>query len=128
MLKGQAEDRSLAIAAWVLAVSYGVGAPVTALAEWRGQVLSDRFDLPAELIYLTCAIQIVCTPAVLVRPFAPWAALALTAVTLGAIGAHLSIGSPLTAITAVVYTAVQAWFGIRSWQSGRGATVGRSEP
>ena len=102
------------IAAGFLALSYAIGGPLTAIIEYRSQTLSQRFDLPQELIYLTCVVQLVCSIGVLVRPVAPWAAAALTVVTLGAIGSHLRIGQPVTALTAVVYTAVQIWFGLAS--------------
>ena len=102
------------IAAGFLALSYAIGGPFTAVIEYRSQTLSQRFDLPQELIYLTCVVQLVCSIGVLVRPVAPWAAAALTVVALGAIGSHLRIGQPVTALTAVVYTAVQIWFGLAS--------------
>ncbi len=111
------EPRHVRGAAWFLALSYGIGAPITAVAEFNGQVLSQRFDLPTELIYLTCLVQLVGAPAVLVRSLAPWAAVALTVVTIGAIGAHLSIGSPLTTVPALLYTAVQVWFGFKIRQA-----------
>ena len=110
-------ERWLRIGAWFLAISYGIGAPLTAVIEYRSQTFSQRFDLPPELIYLTCAVQLVCSIGVLIRPFATWAAAALTVTTLGAIGSHLRIGSPVTSLAAVFYTAVQIWFGL-SWQRG----------
>ena len=60
------------------------------------------------------AVQVLCSIGVLVRPFALWAAAALTVTTVGAIASHLRIGSPTTAVTAVIYTAIQVWFGLRS--------------
>ena len=107
-------SRAVRLAGWFLAVSYGLGAPLTAIAEYRGAALSDRFNLPSELVYLTCAVQLASAPAVLVRPLAPWAALALSAVTVGAIGVHLNTESPVRAIPALLYTVLQVWFGIRS--------------
>ena len=101
------------IAAGFLAISYGLGAPLTAFVEYRIQVLSLRFDLPPWLVYLTCAVQLACAVGVLVRPLASRAAAALTATTLGAIFAHLRIGSPMTAAPALVYTLIQIWFGRR---------------
>jgi hypothetical protein len=108
------QRRSLRIAGWFLAISYGIGAPVTAIAELRSAALSERFGLPPELIYLTCAVQLASASAVLVRALAPWAALALTAVTVGAIGAHLNTEAPVRAIPAVFYTVLQIWFGIEN--------------
>jgi hypothetical protein len=40
----------------------------------------------------------------------------LTVTTLGAIGAHLRIASPQTAVAAVVFTVAQVWFGLKSRQ------------
>ena len=107
-------ERWVRIAAGFLSVSYAVGAPLTAVLEYRGQTLSERFDLPPALIYLTCAVQMLCSVGVLVRPLATTAAAALTVITLGAIASHLRIGAPETALAAVLYTVVQVWFGLES--------------
>ncbi len=107
-------DRWVRVAAGFLAVSYAVGGPWTAILEHRSQTFSQKFSYPPELIYLTCAVQLVCAAGVLVRSLAPWAAAALTAITLGAIASHLRIDSPLTALPAVFYSVVQIWFGLRS--------------
>jgi uncharacterized membrane protein YphA (DoxX/SURF4 family) len=107
-------ERWVGIAAGFLAVSYGLGAPWTAFIEYREQVLSQRFDLPPELIYFTCAVQLACSIGVLIRPVASWAAAALTVITLGAIASHLRIASLVTAVPALFYTAVQIWFGLKS--------------
>jgi DoxX-like protein len=114
MNKTSLRERSVRVTAWFLAVSYGLGGPLTAILEFRSHTLSERFDLPPSLIYLTTAVQILGAIGVLVRPLALRAAAALTVVTLGAIAAHLKIGSPETAIIAVVYTVVQIWFGVMS--------------
>jgi hypothetical protein len=66
------------------------------------------------LIYLVCIVQVVCAASVLVRRLAPWAAAALTVTTLGAVASHVRIGSPMTALPALIYTAVQLWFGFRT--------------
>ena len=108
------ETRILRIVAWFLAVFYIVGVPVVAYLEFHDQLLSHRFDLPATLIYFTCVVQILCAPALLVRKLAPWAAVALSVITIGAIGSHLRIGSPVTTIPALIATATQVWFGVRS--------------
>jgi len=111
-------ERSARVAAWFLAISYGLGAPVTAFIEYRGSTLSDRFDLPPALIYITCIVQIVSSFGVLLRPLATWAAAALTVTTLGAVASHVRIGSPETAVTAIVYTVIQIWFGLMSRNDG----------
>lgn len=97
-----------------LAASYGIGAPWTALLEVRGAIFSERFDVPPPLIELTCVVQVVAAVGLFSRRFAPWAAAALTVITLGAIAAHFRIGSPATALPALVYTAVQVWLGLES--------------
>ena len=114
MSRASIRERSVRAAAWFLALSYGLGGPMTAFLEFRSHTLSERFDLPPALIYLTCTVQLVCSIGVLVRPLAFWAAAALSVITLGAIGSHVKIGSPETAVTAVVFTAVQVWFGLMS--------------
>jgi len=101
-------------AAWFLAVCYGIGAPVAAAFELRGQGLSQRFGLPPLLILGVSVLQLACAVAVLVPRLAPWAAAALTLTTLGAIGSHLHIGSPLPALPALLFTIVQIWFGLAS--------------
>lgn len=111
--KGSGRERSVRLAAGLLAISYGIGPPVSAFLEFRGHTLSERFDLPVDLIYLTCAVQFACSMGVLLRPFALWAAAALTVITLGAIALHLKIGSPVTAVPALLYTALQVWFGLK---------------
>ncbi len=99
-----------------LAVSYVVGAPVGAALEYRDAILSQRFDYPPALIYVTAAIQIVCVVGVLMHRFAAKAATALSVITVGAIASHLKIGSPLTAIPALLYTVVQIWFALARHQ------------
>lgn len=90
-----------------------MGAPLTAFLEYRDQTLSSRFDLPTELIYFTCAIQLGCAIGILLRPFAFWSAGALTVITIGAIASHVRIGSPESAVVAVFYTALQIWFALK---------------
>ncbi len=114
MSKMFARERWVRVAAGFLAISYGIGAPLGAFLEYRSQTFSQRFDHPPELIYLTCAVQLICSIGVLVRPFASWAAAALSVITLGAIASHLRIASPVTAVPALFYTAVQVWFGVKS--------------
>lgn len=114
MVETYARDRSSRVVAWFLAISYGVGAPLMAIAEHGSQLFSQRFDLPPELIYLTCVVQFACAIGVLVRPLAAWAAVGLTVTTLGAIASHLKIGSPGTAMPALLYTVLQMWFWYRT--------------
>ena len=112
MSRSSTRERWIRVAAVFLAVSYAVGAPLTAYIEYANHTFSQRFGYPPAFIYLICAVQVVCSIGVLVRPLASWAAAALTVITLGAIASHLRIGSPVTALPAIVYTAVQVWFGV----------------
>ena len=107
-------SRSLRIAAWLVTISYGVAAPVTAFAEFRAATLSQRFGYPPEFIYLVCAVQLACVAGFFMASLAPWAAAGLTVITLGAVASHVVIGSPVAAIPALVYTVVQVWLGIKS--------------
>lgn len=113
-MRGVRREKWRRIVAGFLSVSYGIGAPLMAFLEFRDQVFSQRFDLPSELIYLTCAVQGMAAVGVLVRRFAPGSAAALTAITLGAVASHLRIGSPSTALPALGYTVLQVWFGLAS--------------
>jgi hypothetical protein len=105
-------NRVTVIAAWFLAVSYGIGAPVTMLLEYRNALFSERFDVPPELLYLTGGVQLLCAALVLLPRVRFGAAAALSVITFGAMFAHLRIGSPLTAIPALIYTAVQIWLAV----------------
>jgi len=114
MRRASPSYRWFRVVAWLLALSYGLGAPWTVFLEFRSDTLSDRFDLSPALIYGTCALQMLCAIGVLVPRFAFWAAVGLTLITAGAIVCHFRIGSPETSVAAFVYTAVQVWFGVMS--------------
>jgi hypothetical protein len=109
-----ARDRWRRITAWFLAVSYGAGAPAMAMLEFRRHLFSQRFDWPPALIYMTCVVQLACALGVLAPRLAVASAVGLTVTTLGAVASHFRIGSPLAAAPALLYTAVQVWFGIES--------------
>jgi len=104
----------LQIAVWFLAVTYGVAAPFTVVLEYQGQLLSERFNYPGWLIYLTCLVQVLCVIGVLFRATRVWAVVVLTIITVGAVGSHVRIGSPETAGGALVYSAIQVWVGWKS--------------
>lgn len=93
----------------IVAITYLVGAPVAAYLEYRGQLLSQRFDYPSILIYAVCAIQLAGAAALLFRRFMLPSLVALTVIALGAIGSHFRIGSPLTALPSIAYVLVQLW-------------------
>lgn len=119
-----ARDRWSRVVAWFLAISYGIGGPLMAFVEHESHLFSQRFDLPPEVIYLTCVVQFACAIGVLVRPFAAWAAAGLTVMTLGAIALHLRMHSPATAMPALLYTVVQVWF----WYRTRAGERAPAEP
>ena len=110
MTDSRANAKALRIVAWTLAVTYLIGAPVAGYLEYTGDVLSQRFDLPPQLIYATCAAQLLLAVGLLLPKFAVWSAGLLTVIAIGAVGSHLRIGSPLTALPAMAYVAVQLWF------------------
>ena len=114
-----ARDRAVNMARWVLVVSYGLGAPAVAMLEVTRHVLSHRFGYPPALVYVTCAVQFLCAVALLLRRFVPQAAGILTVTTLGAAYSHVRIGSPMTAIPALLYTALQVWVGVGSRRPDR---------
>jgi hypothetical protein len=107
-------------AGWLLALSYGIGAPLTAYLEVTNRLFSARFDHPPALILAVCALQFICAFGVLVDSVAAWAAAALTVTTVGAIGSHIRIGSPLTAMPAVLFTVVQVWFAVATRRANAG--------
>lgn len=107
-----------------LAVSYVIGGPATAVIEWTRGSLSQRFGYPPEVIYLVGSLQLFCGVAVLLRPYASLAAGVLSVLTVGAIVSHLRIGSPLTALPALVYTALQVWLGLARLDDARTAWRG----
>lgn len=101
-----------------LGISYGIGGPVAALLELRAATLSSRFDLPPSLILSVAVFQTISALAILARRNRIVAALALTAISIGAIASHVRIGSPQTSIAAVAYTLVQLWY-VRELLRGR---------
>jgi hypothetical protein len=97
-------------AGWLLAVSYGIGGPVCLGLELRRQLFSERFDVPSILVVAVCVLQLACALVILRPRFATAAAGALTFTTVGAIFAHLRIGSPFTTLPAIAYTVIQVLY------------------
>ncbi len=94
-------------------VSYLCGPLFVSFQEFRSSATSEHFGLPPELIYLTSLVQFVSALALLTKRVEMWAALALTATTVGAMGSHFKIGSPETSVAAIVYSGIQLWFAIK---------------
>jgi len=109
-----ARDRWIRLAAIFLALSYGIGAPFAGFLEYRSHVISRHFGYPPWFIYAVGVFEFVCAVGVLIRPLAPWAAGGLTVMTVGAMGSHLRIGTPMRAVPALLFTVVQTWFALAS--------------
>jgi hypothetical protein len=104
------QGRTLRIVAWVLAVTYFIGALLAGYLEYSGNVMSQRFDYPPLLIYATSAAQLILAAGLLRTRYSVWSAGLLTVIAIGAVVSHLRIGSPLTALPALAYVVVQLWF------------------
>lgn len=101
------------IAGWFLFVSYAVGSPIFAIVEWRTGMFSERFDFPPEFLLLVSGTQFVCALVLFKRALAPWSLAVLTVLSIGAVYSHFRIGSPLTSLPALGYTALQAWYWVQ---------------
>jgi hypothetical protein len=109
-------DRWEPVVRWFLFLSYAIGAPAFAIVEARTGLFSGRFNYPPEFLYLVSATQFVCALALFVRAIAPWSTVCLTAITVGAVISHLRINSAISALPALVYMAIQIWYGIRVYR------------
>lgn len=104
---------------WFLLLSYAVGAPVYAIVEAYTGLFSERFNYPPVFLYFVSATQFVCALVLFVRKLAPWSSVILSILAVGAVFSHIRIGSAITALPAVAYTALQIWYGIRVHQQNR---------
>jgi len=104
--------KSLRVVYWLLFFSYLIGSPAMMVVEFRGQLLSERFGYVPEIIYIVGIVQVLSVLLLRVRPAALWSLVVLTVLSLGAVWSHLKIGSPLTSVPALVYTALQIWLGV----------------
>jgi len=82
-------------------------------------MFSDRFGYSSEFLYLVSATQLVCASVLFVRSLVPWSSAILAALAIGAVASHVRIHSPLTALPALGYTALQIWYGIRVYRQNR---------
>jgi len=112
-------DRWQLIVGWFLVLSYAIGSPAFAIVEARSGLFSQRFDYSPEFLYLVSGVQFVCSLVLFNRSVAPWSAIVLTALSLGAVVSHIRIDSPVTALPALVYTAIQIWYGLRMYRQHR---------
>ena len=106
-------DRWQLVTGWFLFLSYAVGSPAFAIVEAKTGLFSERFNYPSEFLYLVSGTQFVCSLVLFVRALAPWSAIVLTLITIGAVLSHIRIDSAVTALPALAYSAIQIWYGIR---------------
>lgn len=109
------------IARWVLFLSYAVGSPAFAFAEYRTGMFSARFGYSPEFLHLVSATQFACAFLLLRRSTALVSITILTVLSIGAIASHFRIGSPLTAVPALLITAIQVWYGAQVLRRARDA-------
>jgi uncharacterized membrane protein YphA (DoxX/SURF4 family) len=112
-------SRAMTVAAWFLALSFTIPAPSGAWLEYQRSFFSERFGWPPELMYAVFAIQFVAGMAVLRPAWSTWAAAALALTTAGAAYSHFRIGMPQTSVPALAYTALEVWFGLKSYVANR---------
>lgn len=110
-------SRWLRVAGWFLFLSYAIGSPVFAIIEFKTGVFSERFNYPPEFLYFVSGAQFICSLVIFRRTLAPWSTVILTIITVGAVFSHLRINSPITALPALMYTAVQVWYGYRMYRA-----------
>ncbi len=75
-------------------------------------LFSERFGYLPEFLYLVSITQFVCALLLFVRFLAHSSSGILTVLSLGAGVSHLKINSPVTALPALGYTAIQIWYGV----------------
>ena len=112
-------DKWQSIAGWFLFVSYAIGSPAFAIVEAKTGLLSQRFDYPPEFLYVVSGTQFICSLALFARKLAPWSVIVLTVLSVGAVFSHFRIDSPVTALPALAYTAIQMWYGFRLYRRSR---------
>jgi hypothetical protein len=107
------------VAGWFLFLSYAVGSPIFAIVEAQSGVFSERFHYPSEFLYLVSGVQFICALVLFRRALAPWSTLILTVLALGAVYSHIRINSAATALPALLYAAIQVWYGIQMYRLHR---------
>jgi FtsH-binding integral membrane protein len=115
MTERSGRERWAEIARWTLVVLYPIGIALLGWLEITQRTISQRLNLPPWMIWGGSAVQVLCVVGLAYRRSASWAALGLTATTLGAAGAHLRVGAPLHAIPALAFTALQLWIARVFW-------------
>lgn len=111
------------VAGWFLFLSYAIGSPVFAIVELQTGVFSERFNYPPEFLYLVSGVQFICSLVLFRRALAPWSAVILTILTVGAVISHLRINSAATALPALMYTAIQVWYGSQVYRQHQDGSI-----
>lgn len=109
--------------AWFLTLSYLIGSPAFSILELRTGLISTRFGYPPVFLYAVGLTQFICASVLFVRSLAPWSCVILDVLAIGAVVSHISIGSPLTGIPALVYVLAQTWYGVRVYRQNRAVHV-----
>lgn len=104
------------VAGWFLFISYAVGSPIFAIVEAKTGAFSERFNYPPEFLYFVSAVQFICALALFRRVIAPWSTVVLTVLSIGAVASHIRINSVATALPALIYTAIQIWYGSQMYR------------
>ena len=107
------------VAGWFLFVSYTIGSPIFAIVEAKTGVFSERFNYPPNFLYFVSAVQFICALALFRRAIAPWSTVILTVLSIGAVASHLRINSVATSLPALIYTAIQIWYGSLTYRQHR---------
>lgn len=113
-------DKWQFVAGWLLLLSYAVGSPAFAVVEAKTGLFSERFDYPPVFLYIVSGAQFVCSLVLFVRALAPWSAMVLTVLSVGAVISHFRINSAVTALPALLYTVIQIWYGLHMYRRYRG--------
>ena len=111
------------IAGWFLFLSYAIGSPIFAIVEAKTAAFSERFNYPPEFLYFVSGVQFICALVLFRRAIAPWSTVILTVLSLGAVASHIRINSAATALPALIYTAIQVWYGIQMYLQHRDKSI-----
>lgn len=106
-------DKWLQLARWFLAISYSIGSLAFAIAEFKLGIFSARFDYSPEFLFFVSAFQFTCALLLVFNRAVLWSLAGLTVMSLGAVYSHFKIGSPMTSIPSLAFTALQIWTGQR---------------
>jgi len=104
------------VVGWFLFLSYFLGSPAFALAEFRSHLLTDMFGYSVAFIYLSKAAQFVCALLLWSKRFRLLSIGVLTITAIGAFVSFLNSPSPLAGLPAMGYTLLQVWLGCQVYR------------